>query len=190
MPLQAIINAPGESQVNQSITFDGSGSSSSAEITTYQWDFGDGVSGEGVAVEHTYEAAGVYDVILTIEDADGQIASGDMQISIQANLVGPVWVLEGTEITLIFGEGMLSGNAGCNDYSAGYTTTVAAGNANDISVDLITKARQACEESVMNQEGAFLTRLQSASRYTISGSSLTFTTADGELIFYAAAPST
>ncbi len=37
----------------------------------YHWDFGDGNTGEGVAVTHSYAAGGVYPVVLTVNDATG-----------------------------------------------------------------------------------------------------------------------
>ena len=84
LPVMAVINAPIEGPVGELITFDGTGSTSDVEITSYQWDFGDGTEvAEGITVEHGYAAAGVYDVVLTITDANGQTATASMQITIQ-----------------------------------------------------------------------------------------------------------
>ena len=93
--------------------------------------------------------------------------------------------LPGTSITLNFGNGTLSGFAGCNNYNAEYTTTLAAGNTNAISVGPITGTGQMCSEEIMNQEQAYLANLQSASSYTINGPSLTLQTAGGPLTFSA-----
>ncbi|MDA7804097.1 PKD domain-containing protein [Crocinitomix sp.] len=38
---------------------------------TFSWNFGDGASGGGSPVLHTYESAGTFDVILTVVDANG-----------------------------------------------------------------------------------------------------------------------
>jgi PKD repeat protein len=38
------------------------------EIQTYAWDFGDGTTGSGKTVAHTYTAAGTYTIILTVTD--------------------------------------------------------------------------------------------------------------------------
>ena len=46
--------------------FDGSGSS--GESLSYSWDFGDGDRGTGTVVTHVYNAAGTYDVTLTVRD--------------------------------------------------------------------------------------------------------------------------
>ncbi|MCX6092447.1 MAG: PKD domain-containing protein [Candidatus Bipolaricaulota bacterium] len=38
------------------------------EVKTYAWDFGDGSTGSGKSVVHTYSAAGTYTIILTVTD--------------------------------------------------------------------------------------------------------------------------
>lgn len=43
-----------------------------APLTTFAWDFGDGSSGSGVAVSHSYASAGSFTVRLTVTDALGQ----------------------------------------------------------------------------------------------------------------------
>ncbi len=50
------------------------------EITSYLWTFGDGGSGTGPVVEHVYVQNGVYEVILTVFDSEGQTASTSMSI--------------------------------------------------------------------------------------------------------------
>jgi len=84
LPIVAVIEAPSEGLVGELITFDGSGSSSGAEITLFEWDFGDDSEpAEGAVVEHSFEAAGTYDVILTITDANSQTAIASIQITIK-----------------------------------------------------------------------------------------------------------
>lgn len=54
---------------NDEVTFDaGKSSDSDGEITSYQWDFGDGSTGEGVGATHRYTAPGTYEVTLRISD--------------------------------------------------------------------------------------------------------------------------
>lgn len=55
------------------ITFDGSASSDPQgdKLTTYEWDFGDGSTGTGVAASHTYVADGQYTATLIVVDALG-----------------------------------------------------------------------------------------------------------------------
>ncbi len=84
LPIMAVINAPSEGPAGELITFDGSESTSDVEIVSYQWDFGDGSDpAEGEAVEHAYQEAGTYEVVLTITDANNQTATASMQITIQ-----------------------------------------------------------------------------------------------------------
>jgi len=83
LPITALINAPAEGSVDQALSFDASLSSSSAEITSYNWTFGDETSGEGVTIEHAYTTTGTYDVILTIVDASGQSATASIVVTIQ-----------------------------------------------------------------------------------------------------------
>lgn len=53
-------------------TFDGGGSSDpDGTIADYAWTFGDGATGDGESVPHTYGQAGVYDWTLTVTDNDG-----------------------------------------------------------------------------------------------------------------------
>jgi PKD repeat protein len=53
-------------------TFDSSGSSDSdGTIVQRAWSFGDGTTGSGMTVQHTYNQAGVYTVSLTVTDDDG-----------------------------------------------------------------------------------------------------------------------
>ena len=60
-------------------TYDASASADTDEngqsIVSYQWDFGDGDSGTGQIVNHTYDLAGTYTVILIITDDEGDTAT-------------------------------------------------------------------------------------------------------------------
>lgn len=56
--------------------FDASGSSDpDGAISTYRWEFGDGATGEGVTLTHTYDRSGRYSVRLTVIDDRGGEAS-------------------------------------------------------------------------------------------------------------------
>lgn len=81
-----------------------------------------------------------------------------------------VSLIEGTEITLFFGEnGELSGNAGCNQYIGSFTTT---GNA--IQIGQLGSTMRFCAEpeGTMDQESQFLAALQSAATFRIEGDTL------------------
>jgi len=54
------------------VHFDASGSSDpDGTITSYAWDFGDGTTGNGIAVNHAFPSAGTYSVTLTVRDNAG-----------------------------------------------------------------------------------------------------------------------
>jgi PKD repeat protein len=58
------------------VTFDASGSSDpDGNITSYHWNFGDGLSGSGQTIVHSYEIPGQYTVQLTVTDNDGKTGS-------------------------------------------------------------------------------------------------------------------
>lgn len=62
---------PATATVNESVSFDASESRDDGQIVKYQWDFGDGASGEGQQVSHTYKTAGTFTVKLTVTDDRG-----------------------------------------------------------------------------------------------------------------------
>ncbi|MEC5180616.1 PKD domain-containing protein [Arthrobacter sp. CG_A4] len=72
-PANAVPVAAFTSQTqNLKVGFDGSGSSDSdGTISTYEWAFGDGTTGTGGVVDHSYATAGDYDVVLTVTDNSG-----------------------------------------------------------------------------------------------------------------------
>lgn len=56
----------------------------SGKIKSYGWEFGDGESASGKEVEHTF-TQGLYVVILRVEDENGQKASAQTGISVEAD---------------------------------------------------------------------------------------------------------
>lgn len=47
---------------------------------TYEWDFGDGATGTGAQVQHTYEVSGVYRPTVTVIDASGAAATDFVRV--------------------------------------------------------------------------------------------------------------
>ena len=78
----AAISAPGQGEVGQPVTCDGSGSSGPNPIVTYRWGFGDGSTADAVAVQKTYDAAGIYNVTLRVTDDQGLSNEDTWQITI------------------------------------------------------------------------------------------------------------
>lgn len=107
-------------------------------------------------------------------------------------LIGPVWILESymnvdgamTEpiaaapITAGFADGSVGGTSGCNTYNAGYET-----DGQSLSVEVPVATMMYCgDPGVMDQESRYLSLLQTAAGYTVSGDQLTVTDSSGKAI--------
>ena len=78
------------SQDGLSVAFDASASTDAdGTITGYQWSFGDGTTGTGAAVAHTYATAGTYTVALTVTDDDDASTTTTTAITVAAGNAGP-----------------------------------------------------------------------------------------------------
>jgi PKD repeat protein len=66
------------------VDFDGSSSTDDGSIVSYDWDFGDGNTGSGATVSHTYAAAGTYLVELTVTDDEGATGSTSQNVEVVA----------------------------------------------------------------------------------------------------------
>ena len=65
------------------VLLDGSSSTDSdGTISSYSWDFGDGYSGTGAFVNHTYASSGTFTAILTVTDNGGKSASAQSVITV------------------------------------------------------------------------------------------------------------
>lgn len=108
-------------------------------------------------------------VNLIYQEPAGQVAEAIQSLSgkwIVANIMSLDSLA--AQPTLEFTEGKVSGNAGCNKYSADYTT-----EGNSISIGLAMATKMYCTN--MNIEKAFFNCLQKAATYKIS---------TGQLIIY------
>ena len=75
------------------IYFNASGSyDPDGSIESYFWDFGDGTNATGITVEHAFDEAGNYTVILTVTDDDGASSTHDATKTVEA-LLGLPWAL-------------------------------------------------------------------------------------------------
>ncbi|MDN3497515.1 PKD domain-containing protein, partial [Planococcus sp. APC 4015] len=72
------------------VAFDGTGSADlDGPIASYAWNFGDGTTGTGATVSHTYAAPGTYQVTLTVTDGQGMTDFVTNQVSVLAANVLP-----------------------------------------------------------------------------------------------------
>ena len=83
-PLLAVITtqaANGNAPFNISLD----GTDSTGEITSYSWNFGDGTTGTGSIVNHTYLATGTYTATLQVTDQTGASNETTLEITSQLN---------------------------------------------------------------------------------------------------------
>jgi heat shock protein HslJ len=129
---------------------------------------------------------------LELRTADGALAASFTQAPAGSDaLPGSSWIvigynngkqavvstMAGTDLTASFGtDGTLSGNSGCNTYSAAYQI-----DGNKITIGPAATTRMACEQAVMDQEQQYLAALSTAATYRIDGSKMEMHTADGAL---------
>ncbi|MGO9456416.1 MAG: PKD domain-containing protein, partial [Acidimicrobiales bacterium] len=105
IPLTA--DAGGDQTVTAGVptTFDASGSHPSTSITSYHWDFGDGNTGSGESIQHTYSTPGTYTATLTVGTAAGQHASAQATVVV----VAPPAPGKGLTVTVTDGSSPLRG---------------------------------------------------------------------------------
>ena len=104
-------------------------------------------------------------------------------------LAGPTWhltsynngrggvqsIAAGSQIDAVFGaDGRVSGSSGCNRYMGPYQA-----NAGNLSIGPLASTRLACEQSLMDQEAAYLKALESTTRYGFENDLLVLRDASG-----------
>jgi serine protease len=74
-------------------TFDASGSTDpDGQVVSYAWTFGEGGTGVGTPVTHTYAASGSYTVSLTVTDDDGATAATSQVVDVATGSVETITV--------------------------------------------------------------------------------------------------
>jgi len=92
--------------VDETVYFDGSGSSDNIGITTYSWDFDDSdgiqVDDTGVTASHVYTTAGVYTVTLTVDDEAGNGPVSDtLEVTVSEPDTTPPAQVTGLTVTTV-----------------------------------------------------------------------------------------
>jgi len=88
-------------------------------------------------------------------------------------------VAEGTSVTAIFDAGMLSGSAGCNNFTGSYETDGAS-----LTIGPLGSTAMFCADpaEAMDQEAAFLMLLNEAESFIVNGDDLEIRTSDGRQV--------
>jgi len=76
--------SPSDPLVGETVTFTDA-STDDGTIVSQDWDFGDGGTDTGAAPTHTYDAAGDYSVVLTVEDDEGATATSTQTVTVSAD---------------------------------------------------------------------------------------------------------
>lgn len=83
-PPVATISAPDTAKKKKNVQFNAKDShDEDGEIVSYNWDFGDGDTDEGVKVKHKFKNAGTYVVRLTVTDDQGAVSTAEHTIEIE-----------------------------------------------------------------------------------------------------------
>jgi len=100
-PVAKILTSTQNGRLDVPITFTGASSTDDQGIVSYEWNFGDespGISGP-LEVEHSFSEIGIYNVSLTVGDAEGETGTAIANVSIVANAVPIINTLTGPSET-------------------------------------------------------------------------------------------
>ena len=82
--------------VNTEVGFNASSSSDNVDIASYEWDFGDGFNGTGIATTHRYTNPGTYLVTLTVKDATNNTSTDSITVTVLSYFQAFRWWIVGT----------------------------------------------------------------------------------------------
>jgi PKD repeat protein len=90
-PTALFTHSPAHPDVDETITFDASPSHDvDGEIVSYAWYFGDGSSGDGEVVTHSYDEPGTYGITLYVKDNDDLAGSVRETVSVTETFAPPI----------------------------------------------------------------------------------------------------
>ncbi|WP_233194364.1 PKD domain-containing protein [Haloferax marisrubri] len=83
-PVAMPTSNPNPADQDSPVSFDGSASTDTVDITSYLWDFGDGSpTATGPTPNHTYADPGTYTVTLNVSDVGGNTDTGTLNVTVQ-----------------------------------------------------------------------------------------------------------
>ena len=108
-PVAEVSATPLTGTVPLEVSFIGSGSSDDKGIVSFSWDFGNGETVSVADPTYTFEFAGTFDVVLTVQDEEGETDTATITIEVQENEPQG-----GTEIEIVLAPNPASGFANLN----------------------------------------------------------------------------
>ena len=104
-PVASINPSKTQALVDETITFDGSGSSDpDGTIAGFSWVFGDGGSSTQQTPEHAFTQPGEYNVTLTVTDNEGATGQSAVQIEVSSDNQPPVAEVQASKIQALVDE--------------------------------------------------------------------------------------
>src|SRR5256712_622872 len=90
-PVASFVFSPANPIAGNAVSFDASASYNDAgpPVATYQWNFGDGGTGSGKTIPHTYAAGGNFTATLTVTDTSGGSGTSSQTVPVQSSAPGP-----------------------------------------------------------------------------------------------------
>lgn len=94
-------------ELGKTVIFDASGSlpgwngTHFMSIISYDWNFGDGETGTGMIINHTYTQPGAYNVTLTVQDEAADSDTTSITLDVETGPVMFPWLIAGIVTTLI-----------------------------------------------------------------------------------------
>jgi PKD repeat protein len=102
-PIAKLTASPTILDKQEIVIFDGSGSyDPDGNIVSFSWDFGDGTTGTGIRVSHSYSLVGSYIVTLTVTDDEGATDTASTTKTVRNN--SPVALIDETTETSYVGD--------------------------------------------------------------------------------------
>ena len=114
------------------VTLSGAGSTDDSAIVSYAWNFGDGSTGSGVSVTHTYLVDGTYTLTLTVTDDRGLTGTDTLSVTVAAQDLPPTaaFTYSVTDLTVSVDASSSSDDHGivsyawaCGDGTTGFDVT-------------------------------------------------------------------
>jgi PKD domain len=127
-PTASFTMSPNPAQSGQAVSFDGSGSSDPEGTTlTFHWDFGDGATGSGATIQHTYSTGVTTTFTVTLTVTDNASGVGSTSHTLQ--------------VTPVPGPAGSASSGGSTGGTTGTTTTPSGAGTGDVARPNVSSLR-------------------------------------------------